>query len=68
MSKFMERFGINLRAVHCPECGRKLRFLRMPTSLRQMCWGGYTCRDCNCEIDRWGQPLETASTANKTTA
>jgi len=65
MSKFMERFGINLRAVYCPECGRKMAFFRVPSSLRQWMWGGYRCRDCSCEMDRWGRPMETIDSGKK---
>ena len=41
----------------CPECRASLPQVRLPTSLRQALWGGYTCNKCGCEIDKWGRKI-----------
>lgn len=42
------------RRVQCPNCGEKTPFARIPKSLRQALWGGWTCGKCGCEMDRKG--------------
>ena len=39
----------------CPNCGAELPKYRKPTSLRQMLWGGWVCRNCMAEINRKGK-------------
>lgn len=51
------KLGINLNAISCPQCGRSLPSKRLPTSLRQMLWGGWTCGNCGVELDKWGHQL-----------
>jgi transposase-like protein len=42
----------------CPECGEELPKTRKPKNRRQMLWGGWTCENCGCEIDRRGKKIE----------
>jgi hypothetical protein len=51
------RWGINLDVVFCPCCKVALSQLRIPTSLRQVLWGGYTCPGCGTEVDKWGRSV-----------
>jgi len=52
------KWGINLDPVKCPHCGHEqTRCPRWPTSFRQAMWGGWTCKNCGCEIDKWGNKL-----------
>jgi len=51
------RWGINLRPVDCPQCGRAQPTTRLPTSLRQALWGGWSCRACGTEMDKWGRSI-----------
>lgn len=51
------RWGVNLRRVQCPSCGRMIAPVRMPNSREQALWGGYTCPACQCEIDKWGRQI-----------
>jgi hypothetical protein len=46
---------LNLRPVLCPQCGTKAPFVRLPRSLRQLVFGGWTCRACGCRMNRWGE-------------
>ena len=52
------QFGINLDGVSCPNCNKDLSQIRLPKSLRQVLWGGYTCPACGTEIDKWGRRIE----------
>jgi hypothetical protein len=49
------RWGINLRRVPCPGCRTELPVMRWPRSFRQVLWGGWTCRSCGMELDKWGR-------------
>jgi hypothetical protein len=50
------RWGVNLRRVECPDCGTVMGRVRVPTSVAQAIWGGYTCPACKSELDKWGRP------------
>jgi predicted RNA-binding Zn-ribbon protein involved in translation (DUF1610 family) len=52
-------WGINLRRVVCPDCGTEMGRMRMPKSGKQAMWGGYTCPQCQCEMDKWGRRAST---------
>jgi hypothetical protein len=45
------------RRKTCPHCAAELPAYRRPTSLQQALWGGWTCPNCGCDIDRRGQPI-----------
>ena len=53
------RWGINLRLPNCPECDQKAPAFRNPTSIKQALWGGWTCSNCGCEMDKWGKEVAT---------
>ena len=55
------RWGVNLRVLSCPRCGARPRQGRLPRTLQQVAWGGWTCAVCGAELDKWGR--EIASTA-----
>ena len=38
----------------CPECANPLPKFRKPENSHQRMWGGWTCANCSCEIDRKG--------------
>jgi hypothetical protein len=46
------RWGIN--TVNCPRCNRLMPTIRKPKSMSQAMWGGWTCEQCGCVMDRWG--------------
>lgn len=35
---------------HCPQCNNELPRVRVPTSLSEALWGGWTCEKCGTEI------------------
>jgi hypothetical protein len=53
------KMGVNLAPpTNCPRCQIPLPQVRLPTSFRQMMWGGWTCKSCGCEMDKWGRVIE----------
>ena len=56
------RWGINLSNVSCPRCGRAMPRVRRPRNLRQVLWGGWTCPDCGCEMDKYGKEVPADET------
>jgi len=57
-SKRKGRWGINTSAViTCPRCGTIFPKFRKPANIRQALWGGWTCKRCGCEVDKWGKEL-----------
>ena len=53
------RNGINFRRVKCPRCGKFMPIIRRPATERQRLYGGWTCDQCGCEIDKWGRTVRT---------
>ena len=53
------RWGINLKRVSCPKCGTEASRLRVPASGSEVLWGGYTCPNCGCQMDKWGRQRTT---------
>ena len=51
--------GINLEAVDCPKCGERMPFVRIPDSMFQLLWGGWTCPNCDCKMDKWGKVVDS---------
>jgi hypothetical protein len=51
------RLGVNLGPVSCPRCSTPFPTLRIPKSLRQARWGGWTCPTCGVEVDKWGREI-----------
>ena len=46
--------GINLKRVYCPKCNFKQPIMRVPANERQVMSGGYTCKSCGTEMDKYG--------------
>jgi hypothetical protein len=51
------KMGVNGLPTSCPKCGTKFGRVRFPRTLRQALWGGNTCANCGCEIDKWGREI-----------
>lgn len=47
--------GINLKSVSCPKCRTKQPWIRMPKDWREAFFGGYTCSNCYCKMDKYGK-------------
>ena len=53
------KWGINLKAItpgkkiKCPGCGTELPKIRKPENLKETLWGGFTCKSCGKEYDKW---------------
>ncbi len=53
------KMGIHLKGVICPKCKEKAPLVRVPKHLKQMLWGGWTCANCGCEMDKYGNPIDS---------
>jgi len=51
------RWGVNSKPVHCPRCSAPQPTARIPHSFSEMLWGGWRCRCCDIEIDKWGRQI-----------
>lgn len=51
------KFGINLSRVYCPNCNKKQPIVRKPANERQALYGGYTCKKCGIEMDKYGTEI-----------
>jgi hypothetical protein len=56
-SKIGGRWGMSLSPKTCPRCGAPLPMFRKPDSARQIAWGGWTCRQCGCKVDKYGREI-----------
>lgn len=41
--------------LQCPQCHFQPAVIRMPRSLREFMWGGWTCAICGARVDKRGQ-------------
>jgi hypothetical protein len=62
------KWGCNFRRVFCPRCHSRQPVVRVPTSRRQFWWGGWTCKACGCEIDKWGVEVASSSSLHESNA
>jgi hypothetical protein len=57
-SRFAEKYGINLRSVYCPTCGKKQSRVRAPKDSEEAMYGGWTCQVCSTRMDKYGHEKE----------
>jgi hypothetical protein len=49
-----KKMGVNFAAdLKCPQCGTAFPTVRIPKNYRQFMWGGWTCKHCGEEFDKW---------------
>jgi hypothetical protein len=53
--KTSQRRGIGMFGAVCPRCAELLPMARKATSFREAWWGGWTCQNCGCKVDRYGK-------------
>jgi hypothetical protein len=51
------KMGINLKPIFCPKCSTPAPIIRKPTSKQETLWGGWTCTNCGCKMDKWGNEI-----------
>ncbi len=56
--KKKSKWGINTKKVFCPNCNEEQPKVRKPKNLRQFLWGGFTCNNCSCEMDKYGNEIK----------
>ncbi len=53
-----KKMGVNLASdLKCPKCGAAFPTFRIPKNYRQFMWGGWTCKQCGGEFDKWLLPV-----------
>ena len=50
-------FALLQKPKPCTECGTPAPKVRKPANRREMLWGGWTCADCGCMMDRRGRKI-----------
>ncbi|PIE89566.1 MAG: hypothetical protein CR997_10755 [Acidobacteria bacterium] len=50
---------IVIKNVKCPVCGAWQPFFRIPKTIRQALYGGWTCKGCLSELDVHGELIES---------
>ena len=58
MAKEDGKFGINLEKVYCPKCNEQMPAVRIPENIHQLMWGGWTCPNCGCKMNKYGEEIE----------
>ena len=53
--------GVNIKRTHCPKCNEKQPIMRKPANQRQALFGGYTCKNCGVEMDKYGTEVDSDS-------
>lgn len=48
---------MNFRGRLVRRCRTIMPYLRKPSSVQQMFWGGWTCPKCGAEMDKWGTEI-----------
>ena len=51
----IKNLKINLAKVYCPKCKHEQPKVRKPNGLKDALWGGFTCSNCNCKMDKFGK-------------
>jgi len=60
------KMGVNLASdLKCPKCGTPFPSIRIPKNYRQFMWGGWTCKNCGEEFDKWLVPVPKDATPPK---
>jgi len=49
------KWGINRETVFCAKCRTRQPKIRIPRNSHQLMWGGWSCSECGCEMDKYGQ-------------
>lgn len=57
---YVTRMNIKLRSQPCPRCGQVLGEKKPGArNMTQVIWGGWTCPECGCDVDRHGKERAT---------
>ena len=51
------KWGINVKPTSCPNCNESLPLTRLPMNIQHLLWGGWTCPQCDTNIDKWGNEI-----------
>lgn len=55
-ARHVARLNAKLRTIPCPKCDQSLGEKKAGArSLSQIVWGGWTCPQCGCDVNRHGK-------------
>ncbi len=57
-------FAFLIPRKKCPDCQTLLPRFRRPANRQQALWGGATCPECGCEVDRQGRKIKNNRNAD----
>ncbi|WP_430408948.1 hypothetical protein [Kordia sp.] len=46
---------MNFKPINCPKCNLAQPRIRKPKGWKEILWGGNTCENCSCKMDRLGK-------------
>ena len=52
---FKKLLDTNLKRVNCPKCNAEQPKIRKPKGWQEILWGGNTCKNCGCKMDKHGK-------------
>ncbi len=55
LTKRKSRWGISFSRKPCPRCGTIAPMVRVPKGMEETLWGGWTCPNCGCKVDKYGR-------------
>ena len=58
LKKSIKKWGVNLKTVNCPKCDQEQPKIRKPKGFQEIMWGGSTCSNCGCKMDKYGVERE----------
>jgi hypothetical protein len=55
LTKRKSPWGITFSRKPCPRCGTMPPVVRVPKGLDETIFGGWTCSNCGCKVDKYGR-------------
>jgi transcription elongation factor Elf1 len=60
-----KKWQLNLDKVFCPKCNEQMPSLRISKDIHQLMWGGWTCPNCGCKMDKFGEEIKIVEDSAK---
>jgi len=54
----MKDLTINIEKKKCPKCRTEQPLFRLPKGVKEALWGGWTCENCGCKMDKNGKEIK----------
>jgi len=50
----LNQLEVNFKKIYCPKCNTEQPRVRKPKGMYEILWGGNTCKNCGCKMDKYG--------------